>query len=68
MSDNPSQNISILCSMFPRLGLDTIQSVLQVHDGDQKQAFKTLLAIDEEPEVEGTIHQVRLNGPDYCIP
>lgn len=68
MDDNPGQNISALCSIFPRLGLATIQSVLQMHDGDKKQAVKTLLAIEEESEVEGAIHQVRLNGPNTCIP
>lgn len=67
MSDNPSQNISILCSMFPRLGLATIQSVLQDHNGDQEQAAETLLAIYEEPEVEAAIHGVRLNRPNRFL-
>jgi hypothetical protein len=59
--DNLGGDISILLSSFPRLGLATIQSVLQVHNGDQEQAVGTLLAINEVLEGEVAIHNVRLN-------
>ena len=49
--------ISFLLSSYPNLGLDIIQSVLQVHDGDREQAVGTLRAIHEELGDEATIHK-----------
>ena len=69
MSGDNLGDISILLSAFPCLGLVTIQSVVQMHDGDQEHAIETLLAINEVLEREVAIHRVRLNRHNFlCIP
>ena len=65
--DNLGGDISSLLSAFPRLGLATIQSVLQVHNGDQEQAVGTLLAINEVLERGVVTHEVRLNKHSFLL-
>jgi CUE domain len=61
------EDISILLSAFPRLGLATIQSVVQMHDGDQEHAIETLLAINKVLEREVAIHRVCLNRQQFPL-
>lgn len=65
--DNLGQDISLLLSSFPHLGLNTIQSVLQIHDGDREQAVWTLRVINEELGDEATFREVCLNRSNYPL-